>query len=94
MPEAFSPIGCRKEADTLGFLTKSSGKKGFRKSLSCLPRFLSALTLKASSRSTVVGWWALEKPCAASDGVEMQEDSWHDDRMDLDLSTRCFAAAA
>jgi hypothetical protein len=53
---------------------------------------LSALTLKASSRSTVVGWWALEKPCAASDGVEMQEDSWHDDRMDLDLSTRCFAA--
>jgi hypothetical protein len=53
---------------------------------------LSALTLKASSRSTVVGWWALEKPCVASDGVEMQEDSWHDDRMDLDLSTRCFAA--
>ena len=40
----------------------------------------------------MAGWWALEKPCAASDGVEMLEDSWHDDRMDLELSTRCFAA--
>jgi len=53
---------------------------------------LSALTLKASSRSAMAGWWALEKPCADSDGVEMLEDSWHDDRMDLELSTRCFAA--
>jgi len=53
---------------------------------------LSALTLKASSRSAMAGWWALDKPCAASDGVEMLEDSWHDDRMDLELSTRCFAA--
>ncbi len=53
---------------------------------------LSALSLKASSRSAMAGWWALEKPCAASDGVEMLEDSWHDDRMDFELSTRCFAA--
>jgi hypothetical protein len=53
---------------------------------------LSALTLKASSRSPVAGWWALEKPCATSDGVELTEDSWHDDRLDLELSTRCFAA--
>lgn len=54
---------------------------------------LSALTLKASTRTPVAGWWALEKPCvASSDGVEMLEDAWHDDRMDLELSTRCFAA--
>lgn len=53
---------------------------------------LSALSLKAASRSPVVGWWALAKPCAASDGVELLEDAWHDDRMDLELSTRCFAA--
>jgi hypothetical protein len=53
---------------------------------------LSALTLKAPSRPPVAGWWALDKPCTASDGVEMVQDSWHDDRMDLELSTRCFAA--
>ena len=52
---------------------------------------LSALTLKATSRSPVAGWWALEKPCAASEGVELLEDAWHDDRMDLELSTRRFA---
>jgi peptidoglycan lytic transglycosylase D len=53
---------------------------------------LSALALKAPSKPPVAGWWALDKPCGASDGVEMGEDSWHDDRMDLELSTRCFAA--
>jgi hypothetical protein len=52
---------------------------------------LSALAQKSPSKPPVAGWWALDKPCSASDGVEMTEDSWHDDRMDLELSTRCFA---
>ncbi len=52
---------------------------------------LSALTMKPPSRGPVAGWWALDKPCTVSDGIEMSEDAWHDDRLDLELSTRCFA---
>ena len=47
---------------------------------------------RSSSRSGTIGWWGLEKPCDSSEGVEMSEDSWHDDRLDLELSTRCFAS--
>ncbi len=52
---------------------------------------LSGFKARTYSRLAGVGWWALRKPCDASDGVPMSEDSWHDDRLDLELSTRCFA---
>ncbi len=34
----------------------------------------------------------MTKPCSSADGIELVDDSWHDDRADLELSTRCFAA--
>jgi hypothetical protein len=52
---------------------------------------LAGLT-KSPGRAAPAGWWALEKPCDPSEGVQMSEDSWHDDRLDLELSTRCFAS--
>jgi membrane-bound lytic murein transglycosylase D len=56
-----------------------------------LAPILSRSSLKSAYRSSGAGWWALDKPCSNSDGLDMTEDSWHDDRMDLELSTRCFA---
>ncbi len=44
-----------------------------------------------SSRPQGVGVWMLEKPCSTVEGVEMREDSFMDDRLDIQLSTRCFA---
>ncbi len=38
------------------------------------------------------GIWHISKPCDKADGLEMQEDSWHDDRMDIELATHCFAS--
>jgi len=52
---------------------------------------LSGLNAGQSTRMQGVGWWALDTVCNSSDGVILTEDSWHDDRMDLELSTRCFA---
>lgn len=43
-------------------------------------------------RGAGAGIWSLEKPCDAASGVEMASDKWHDDRMDVELSTKCFAA--
>lgn len=42
-------------------------------------------------RKAGVGGWSLEKPCDSASGVEMASDKWHEDRMDVELSTRCFA---
>jgi hypothetical protein len=83
MPEAFLPIGCRKKPIRLDF--DEVLRKGVPDEFVLFAPVLSALTLKASSgqRWLVVRPW---KPCVASDSVEMQEDSWHDDRMDHDLS--------
>lgn len=44
-----------------------------------------------TSRAAGAGIWFLETGCRADEGMEMSEDSWHDDRMDLELSSRCFA---
>jgi len=37
------------------------------------------------------GIWALEKPCSSEQGVAMSSDDWHDDKMDSELCTKCFA---
>lgn len=39
-----------------------------------------------------VGVWQISRPCDKTEGIEMAEDSWHDDRMDLELATQCFAS--
>jgi hypothetical protein len=67
-------------------------KEGLPKDLSLLPPVIAGLNVLSSSRGPGVGWWALTSACSASEGVEMSVDSWHDDRLDLELSTRCFVA--
>lgn len=43
------------------------------------------------SRPQSVGVWMLDKPCSRAEGVEMNEDSFMDERLDVQLSTKCFA---
>jgi membrane-bound lytic murein transglycosylase D len=45
-----------------------------------------------SSRAAGAGVWFLETGCSSDEGMEMSDDSWRDDRMDLELSSRCFAS--
>lgn len=46
---------------------------------------------KSGPRAPGIGPWMLEKPCTTAEGLVMSDDTWHDDRLDIDLSTRCFA---
>lgn len=66
-------------------------KEGVPKEFALFSPVLGGLTRNAS-RSSPVGWWALDKPCDRAEGVEMFEDSWRDDRNDFELATRCFAS--
>ncbi len=66
-------------------------KEGIPKDFVWLAPILAGANLKSQSRQAGVGWWSLEKNCDSSEGMEMSDDSWHDDRLDLELSTRCFA---
>ncbi|MDQ1238590.1 MAG: rane-bound lytic murein transglycosylase, partial [Thermodesulfobacteriota bacterium] len=52
---------------------------------------LAGLT-RNDQKASGAGIWHISKPCDKADGVEMQEDSWHDDRMDIELATHCFAS--
>ncbi len=47
---------------------------------------------KGNQKASYSGIWFLEKPCQKDEGVEMEDDAWHDDRMDIQLATRCFAS--
>jgi len=66
-------------------------KEGIPKDFSLLSPVIAGLTSRSSGRAAGAGWWVLEKPCTAAEGVEMAADAWHDDRLDIDLATRCFA---
>lgn len=52
---------------------------------------ISGLSLQAAPRISGAGWWGLDKPCDSNEGVSMSVDAWRDDRLDLELSTACFA---
>lgn len=67
-------------------------KEGIPKDFVWLAPIMAGASLKSQTRQTGLGWWSLEKTCNSTDGVEMSEDTWHDDRLDLELATRCFAA--
>jgi hypothetical protein len=53
---------------------------------------ISNLSNKTAAGVSGAGWWAIDKPCDSSEGVIMADDSWQDDRLDVELSTKCFAA--
>jgi hypothetical protein len=67
-------------------------KDGVPRDFALLAPVLAGLNIFASVRGSTAGWWALPSLCTNADGVEMSSDSWHDDRLDLELSTRCFAS--
>jgi membrane-bound lytic murein transglycosylase D len=66
-------------------------KEGIPKEAVLLAPILSGLNVMAPPRGAGAGWWALVSPCTEAEGVEMSADAWHDDRLDLETSTRCFA---
>jgi len=67
-------------------------KEGLPRDMVLLAPVIASLNASPSPRGASAGWWALTSPCTAAEGVDMTQDSWHDDRLDLELSTRCFAA--
>lgn len=66
-------------------------KEGLPRSFALLAPVVGGLNIFASTRGQAVGWWGLQSVCTAEEGIELSADSWHDDRLDLELSTRCFA---
>jgi peptidoglycan lytic transglycosylase D len=66
-------------------------KENIPKDFILLAPVLSGLDVRYSSKNVGAGCWALDKPCGRAEGIEMSNDSWRDDRLDLELSTKCFA---
>jgi hypothetical protein len=65
-------------------------KEGVPKEFTLFSPVIAGLA-RSGSRTSPTGWWALDKPCSGSEGVDMSEDAWRDDRYDFELATRCFA---
>lgn len=66
-------------------------QEGVPKDFILFSPIVSGLNKHGSGRVGGTGWWSLEKACPPSSGLTMSVDKWHDDRRDLELSTRCFA---
>ncbi len=67
------------------------GKAEVPEEFGLLAPILSGISAKSSPSLPGAGWWALDTPCTADEGIALSKDTWHDDRLDLELSTRCFA---
>ncbi len=67
-------------------------KEGIPSDFALLTPVVSGMVGGASGRLPGAGWWAIDQPCTQAEGVPMSNDSWRDDRLDLELSTACFAA--
>jgi hypothetical protein len=67
-------------------------KEGIPRDFVLFAPILSGLSARSYRKLSGEGWWAIDKPCTASEGASMRKNSWSDDRKDLDLSTRCFAS--
>ncbi|MGO8821141.1 MAG: hypothetical protein ACLQT6_09955 [Desulfomonilaceae bacterium] len=48
-------------------------------------------TIRSLNFHRSAGVWALDRPCSSSEGMEMYDDTWRDDRLDIHLATTCFA---
>ncbi len=58
-----------------------------------LAPIITGLDPRRSPPDDGVGIWNLKGLCSKKkDGVELTKSKWHDDRQDLELSTRCFAS--
>ena len=67
-------------------------KEGIPRDFVLFAPILSGLSARSYRKLSGEGWWAINKPCNASEGAAMAKNSWSDDRKDLELSTRCFAS--
>lgn len=66
-------------------------KEGLPKEFVLLAPILSRMK-RPEDKGRRGGIWALETPCGGESGVAMSTSDSHDDRMDVDLSTKCFSA--
>jgi len=66
-------------------------KESIPKDFSWLAPVLTGISRSLNSRSSPAGVWALDRPCSSAEGVEMHDDTWRDDRLDIHLATNCFA---
>jgi hypothetical protein len=64
--------------------------EGIPKEFAQLSPILATLA-RSGGKSSGAGPWSIDKLCTGSEVHDMMEDSWHDDRLDPDLSTRCFS---
>jgi hypothetical protein len=72
------------------YYEEALSKEGIPKEFAQLSPILATLS-RSGGKSSGVGPWCIDKLCTGSEGHDMTEDSWHDDRLDPDLSTRCFS---
>jgi|GEM_PF-624514 len=78
--------------DTRGWLLRELlAKAGAPSEFVLFASVLPGMT-KTNKKVSYSGLWFLDKPCGKHEGLEMEDDSWHDDRMDIQLATRCFAS--
>lgn len=66
-------------------------KQGIPKDFTWLSPVLSGISRSSNSRLSPAGSWALDRPCSSAEGVEMHDDTWRDDRLDINLATLCFS---
>ncbi len=66
-------------------------KEGAPREFALLSPVISGLGNRAEFRGAGAGWWFLSTQCGSSEGLDMSEAVWHDDRYDLELATTCFA---
>ncbi|MFH0957126.1 MAG: hypothetical protein V1897_00325 [Pseudomonadota bacterium] len=67
-------------------------KEGVPKDFAWLSPVMTGVNRTSNSRTPPVGIWSLNKPCDLSEGLEMHDDAWRDDRLDIFLATKCFAS--
>lgn len=65
-------------------------KQGIPKDFTWLSPVLSGIS-RSFTRLSPAGIWALDRPCSSAEGVEMHDDNWRDDRLDINLATLCFS---
>ncbi|MGC8657544.1 MAG: hypothetical protein ACP5U1_00560 [Desulfomonilaceae bacterium] len=66
-------------------------KQGVPQDFTWLAPVLPGVSRSLNSHPVPAGVWALDRPCSSDEGLEMHDDTWRDDRLDIHLATNCFA---